>query len=302
MTQRGGPWPNIDGHRFKVQTTALAVAKANGYIDEVNTTPQRYEPDEPKYYRVAQSNGALGWLGMGPVIHFARASAYDQRQLTAHADEIEFVLSLLERLTTFELTRQNWSEYLSAWSSLQKIFHEMNRIVEGHGSSREEPQAILPNRKVYDNLRKLLYPEEMSQAPGEASGPKHATQAAARSKIELHRALEPEYGEFGNYLKTPKQTIATLRRLRPCFGKVGPPVAMLNAAKTTLGRLLCGPYYATIVRELNLELADIKQVVETKSKAAALASFGVLSLGIGTSNFLARLAYDYSGWNPYDNE
>jgi uncharacterized protein YjbI with pentapeptide repeats len=298
MTRGGDPWPDIDGYLLEAQETALKVAKASGYLDEVNTAEQRHVPKEQNYSRVADGVGGVAYIGMGPVLHYARSTSYESRQLTAHVDEIEFVIGRLERLADFELTRQNWSEYLSAWSSLQNIFLHMNRIVKDMENSKKQARKrnlITPNRRVYDNLRKLLYPEEMVKASDEAANDDP-------NLDELRSALEPDYGEFGNCLKSPKQAIATLRRLRPCFGKVGPPVSMLNAARNALGRLLCGPYYATIVRELNLELADIKVVTETKNQAASLASFAALSAGIGTSNFLARLAYDYSELNPYADE
>ena len=59
-------------------------------------------------------------------------------------------------------------------------------------------------------------------------------------------------------------------------------------------QVLGGPYYFTVIAELNAELAHIDAIAATKAQAGVLFSHLALAGLVGTANFLGRLAYDAS--------
>jgi len=88
----------------------------------------------------------------------------------------------------------------------------------------------------------------------------------------------------------PRLALGMAKALYRIRGK--PPRGLVLMLKMQVARILRQPTYFQIVCDLNAEKAQILELKSTRDQLRLVAQNGVLALGVGTSNLIARLIYD----------
>lgn len=218
------------------------------------------------------------------------------------------MLETMKRLLEFELTRDNWREYIGAFNTLVKFSGarganravvsvgnklanpKSNEVLEFEEKERVEARAQKLRRR---KLARVSGTSDKGWCCGGDSDEENAEDYDGRPKVE-HSFVEKRAPQL-HLWDTPVKALYAAEIFRPGFRHSPPPMEVITAWKQSLGATLRSPQYFQLVQELNRELGLIKAVKDAKSFYVRSWQGIILSASIGFANFMARYLYDISG-------